>query len=144
VLLNTICIPIKQVIYIFIDPSPQHIRVSEQINGGSVSAKCYRPHIFGAISCSFTPYTTLPNIFLVHMKVWLGLKVLRRSPPPTHRSIYGPRWSTPPRFGESHIPTHFHTYPRSTCKFRWHSGAPAVIPPPHDNGGLRASGGLPP
>ena len=32
-------------------------------------------------------------------------------------------------FGESHIPTHFHTYPRSTCKFWWHSGAPGVISP---------------
>ena len=33
-------------------------------------------------------------------------------------------------FGESNIPTHFHTYPRSTYKIWWHSGAPGVLPPP--------------
>ena len=40
------------------------------------------------------------------------------------------------------LPTHFHTYPRSTCKVRLDSGAPAVIPP--ENGGLWAPAGLPP
>ena len=32
-------------------------------------------------------------------------------------------------FGESHLPTHFHTYPRFTCKIWLDSGAPAVTPP---------------
>ena len=32
-------------------------------------------------------------------------------------------------FGESHLTTHFHIYPRFTCKFWWDSGAPAVTPP---------------
>ena len=32
-------------------------------------------------------------------------------------------------FGESHVPTHFHTYHRSTCKFWWDSDAPEVTPP---------------
>ena len=32
------------------------------------------------------------------------------------------------QFGESHLTTHLHTYPRSTCKIWWHSGAPEVIP----------------
>ena len=37
-------------------------------------------------------------------------------------------------FGESHIPTHFQTYHRSTCKFWWDFDALEVIPP--RNGGL--------
>lgn len=32
-------------------------------------------------------------------------------------------------FGESHIPKHFHTYPRSKWKIWLDSGAPAVILP---------------
>ena len=46
------------------------------------------------------------------------------------------------QFGESHIPTHFHAYPRPTYKFWWDFGAPELIPP--KNGGLWAHGGLPP
>ena len=45
-------------------------------------------------------------------------------------------------FRESRLPTHYHTYPRPTCKFWWDSGAPELIPP--ENGGLWAPGGLPP
>ena len=32
-------------------------------------------------------------------------------------------------FGGSHLPKHYHTYPRPTCKFWWDSGAPELIPP---------------
>src|SRR4051812_49983656 len=46
-------------------------------------------------------------------------------------------------FGESHLPTHLHTYHRPTCKFWWHSGAAAVTPPPQ-TAGLRAPAAYPP
>ena len=45
-------------------------------------------------------------------------------------------------FGESYLPTHYHTYPRPTCKFGWDSGAPELIPP--ENGDQWAPGGLRP
>src|SRR4051812_41284439 len=32
-------------------------------------------------------------------------------------------------FGEPQLPKHLNTYPRSTCKYWWYSGAPGVIPP---------------
>src|SRR4051812_7410621 len=33
-------------------------------------------------------------------------------------------------FGEPQLPAHENTYPRSTCKYWCHSGAPAVLPRP--------------
>src|SRR3954471_20802734 len=45
-------------------------------------------------------------------------------------------------YGVSHLPTQFHTYPRFTCMFWWHSGALGATPPQH--GCLRARMAYPP
>ena len=92
-------------------------------------------HVWHPLAHSSLPYSrsgtvrpTRPGIFQV------------LSPEPEEGHIEKPCLAP---FGESHIPTHFHTYPRSTRKFWWVSGAPAVIPL-FQNGGMRTPTGLPP
>jgi hypothetical protein len=53
----------------------------------------------------------VPDLLGLGFGVWLGL---------------GFRGAT---FAPFHLPPHFHTYHRSTCKIWWDSGAPAVVLP---------------